>query len=77
MVIYTIHEVFGVKPGPRLRPHDQRQRDRDAVHGDEGGEKQHLYLNGTVANLIVLKGPVVVRGDVLITGVVLGPGAID
>lgn len=48
----------------------------DAVYGDEGGEKQHLYLVGTAANPIVIDGPVVVRGDVLISGVVTGQGAI-
>jgi len=48
----------------------------DAIYGDEGGEKQHLFLNGTAANPVVLNGPVVVRGDVLITGVVQGQGTI-
>ncbi|MEQ1893190.1 MAG: hypothetical protein ABL998_11645 [Planctomycetota bacterium] len=48
----------------------------DAVYGDEGGEKQHLYLIGTATDPIVLDGPVVVRGDVIISGVVTGQGAI-
>lgn len=48
----------------------------DAVLGDDAGEKQHLYLEGTAANPIVLDGPVVVRGSVIISGYVTGQGAI-
>jgi hypothetical protein len=48
----------------------------NAVYGDEGGEKQNLYLHGTNAKPIEINGTVVVRGDVLITGVVKGKGAI-
>ncbi len=48
----------------------------NAVYGDEAGEKQHLYLHGTSAKPIEIKGTVVVRGDVLITGVIKGQGAI-
>lgn len=48
----------------------------DAVLGDEPGEKQNLYLVGTSANPIVLKGLVVVRGNVILSGYVTGQGAI-
>ncbi len=48
----------------------------NAVYGDEAGEKQNLYLNGTSADPIVINGTVVVRGDVVITGVIKGKGAI-
>ena len=46
------------------------------VLGDDAGEKQHLYLNGTSTNPIVLDGPVVVRGSVIIGGKVTGQGSI-
>jgi len=46
------------------------------VLGDDPGEKQHLYLEGTAQNPIVLNGPVVVRGSVIISGVVTGQGSI-
>jgi hypothetical protein len=48
----------------------------DAVLGDEPGEKQNLFLLGTAASPIVLKGPVVVRGQVILGGYVTGQGAI-
>jgi hypothetical protein len=48
----------------------------DAVYGDAPGEKQNLYLVGTLANPIVLNGSVVVRGNVVISGYVTGQGAI-
>lgn len=48
----------------------------NAVYGDEAGERQNLYLVGTVLTPIQLDGPVVVRGDVVISGVVTGQGAI-
>jgi hypothetical protein len=48
----------------------------NAVYGDEAGEKQNLYLEGTDANPIVLHGPVVVRGNLIIKGKVTGKGAI-
>jgi hypothetical protein len=48
----------------------------NAVYGDEAGEHQNLYLNGTHSHPIVLHGPVVVRGDLIITGTVTGQGAI-
>lgn len=48
----------------------------NAVCGDATGESQNLYLNGTLANPIVLDGPVVVRGNVIISGYVTGKGAI-
>ncbi|HVS08694.1 MAG TPA: hypothetical protein VMS76_02380 [Planctomycetota bacterium] len=48
----------------------------DAIYGDGGGEKQNLYLHGTLTKPIVLDGPVVVRGDVIIKGYVTGKGAI-
>jgi len=48
----------------------------NGVYGDEGGEKQNLYLVGTAAKPIVLDGKVVVRGDVIISGNVTGQGAI-
>jgi len=47
-----------------------------AVLGDDAGEKSNLYLEGTVADPIVINGPVVVRGDVIIKGNVSGQGAI-
>ena len=48
----------------------------DAVQGDDAGEQQHLYLEGTVDNPIEINGPVVVRGSIIISGVVKGQGAI-
>jgi hypothetical protein len=48
----------------------------DAIYGDGVGEKQNLYLVGTLGQPIVLDGPVVVRGDVIIKGYVTGKGAI-
>jgi len=48
----------------------------NAVLGDDPGEKQNLYLVGTLADPIVLNGPVVVRGNVIISGYVTGQGAI-
>ncbi|HPF14852.1 MAG: hypothetical protein H6830_07285 [Planctomycetes bacterium] len=48
----------------------------NGVLGDDSGEMQHLYLEGTLANPIVLNGPVVVRGDVIIKGYVTGKGVI-
>ena len=48
----------------------------NGVLGDDVGEVQHLYLEGTLANPIVLNGPVVIRGDVVIKGYVTGKGAI-
>ena len=48
----------------------------NGVQGDEPGEKQNLYLVGTLAKPIVLNGPVVVRGNVIISGYVTGQGAI-
>ena len=48
----------------------------DAVLGDDAAEKQNLFLVGTAAHPIVLKGPVVVRGDVILGGYVTGQGAI-
>ena len=47
-----------------------------AVQGDDAGEKQHLYLRGTVDAPIEIHGPVVVRGCLVISGVVKGQGAI-
>ncbi len=46
------------------------------VLGDDAGEPQNLYLEGTAADPIVLNGSVVVRGDVILKGVVTGQGAI-
>jgi len=46
------------------------------VLGDDAGEPQHLYLEGTALNPIVINGPVVIRGSVIIKGVVTGQGAI-
>ena len=48
----------------------------DGVLGDDSGEKQHLYLEGTAANPIVIDGPVVVKGSVIIKGHVTGQGTI-
>lgn len=48
----------------------------DAIVGDVAGESQNLFLEGTLANPIVLDGPVVVRGDVMISGYVTGQGTI-
>ena len=48
----------------------------NAVWGDEGGEKQNLFLYGTPSDPIELNGKVVVRGDVIIFGTVTGQGAI-
>lgn len=48
----------------------------NGVYGDEPGEHQNLYLVGTAANPIEIKGKVVVRGDVIIKGYVTGQGAI-
>ena len=46
------------------------------VLGDDPGEQQNLFLQGTAANPIVLNGLVVVRGGVIISGVVTGQGSI-
>jgi cytoskeletal protein CcmA (bactofilin family) len=46
------------------------------VLGDDVGEAQNLYLEGTSSNPIVIDGPVVVRGDVIIKGTVKGQGTI-
>ena len=46
------------------------------VVGDDPSEPQNLYLEGTVADPIVIDGPVVVRGDVIVRGVVTGQGTI-
>ncbi len=46
------------------------------VLGDDPAEKRHLYLEGTLADPIVLNGTVVVRGSVIISGYVKGQGAI-
>lgn len=48
----------------------------NGVLGDDSGEKEHLYLEGTAADPIVLNGPVVVRGSVIIKGYVTGQGSI-
>jgi hypothetical protein len=46
------------------------------VLGDDPGEVENLFLEGTAADPIVLDGPVVVQGDVVIKGHVTGQGAI-
>ena len=46
------------------------------VLGDDSGENQNLYLEGTPSNPIVIDGPVVVRGSVIISGTVTGQGSI-
>ncbi|MHC4663987.1 MAG: hypothetical protein ACYS8W_20180 [Planctomycetota bacterium] len=46
------------------------------VQGDDPGEDQNLYLEGTAANPIIMNGPVVVRGSVIIKGVIKGLGTI-
>ncbi len=48
----------------------------DGVLGDDSGEKNHLYLEGTASDPIVLDGPVVVKGSVIIKGYVTGQGSI-
>ncbi|MCB9882920.1 MAG: hypothetical protein H6834_14130 [Planctomycetes bacterium] len=46
------------------------------VVGDDPGEPQNLYLEGTSSKPIVLDGPLIVRGNVFIKGYVTGQGAI-
>jgi len=48
----------------------------NAVYGDEVGELDNLYLVGTAADPIEIKGQIIVRGDVIISGPVTGQGAI-
>ncbi len=47
-----------------------------AILGDDPGEKDNLFLVGTLADPIVIDGPIVVHGDVMISGYVTGQGAI-
>jgi len=46
------------------------------VLGDDPGEPQHLYLEGTKQDPIEISGLVVIRGSVIISGVVTGQGSI-
>lgn len=46
------------------------------ILGDDPGEKDNLFLVGTLADPIVIDGPIVVHGDVMISGYVTGQGAI-
>ena len=48
----------------------------DGVLGDDPGEKQNLYLEGTHQEPIEIHGPVVIRGNVVISGEVKGKGSI-
>ncbi|MBP7020768.1 MAG: hypothetical protein KBC30_02970 [Planctomycetes bacterium] len=48
----------------------------DGVYGDNPGEKQHLYLEGTKEHPIEIKGVNVIRGDLIIRGYVKGQGTI-
>jgi hypothetical protein len=47
----------------------------EGVLGDDPGEKQNIYIEGTAAAPILVEGPVVVRGDLIISGVVSGHGS--
>jgi hypothetical protein len=48
----------------------------NAVHGDEPGESGNLFLRGTAAAPIEVRGVVVARGNLIVTGQVIGSGAI-
>ncbi len=48
----------------------------DAVAGDDPGEKENVYLHGTLANPIQIHGKVIIRGNVIISGYITGQGAI-
>ncbi|MEN8149210.1 MAG: hypothetical protein ABFS86_05270 [Planctomycetota bacterium] len=48
----------------------------NAVLGDDVGEQQNLLLVGTDVNPIIINGPVVVKNDVVLKGVIKGQGTI-
>lgn len=48
----------------------------NGVYGDDAGEKENLYLEGTAADPIEINGTVVVDGTLVIKGYVTGQGAI-
>jgi len=48
----------------------------DAVLGDDFGEEPNLVIVGTEADPIIINGPVVVKNDVILKGVIKGQGTI-
>ncbi len=48
----------------------------DAVAGDDPGEKENVFLHGTLASPIRIQGKVIIRGNVIISGYITGRGAI-
>ncbi|MCA9323038.1 MAG: hypothetical protein KDB53_20015, partial [Planctomycetes bacterium] len=70
----TIYENFAKSSGASISVGTTQVC--DAVCGDDVGERQNLYLEGTAADPIVINGTIVVRGDVIIKGPVMGQGVI-
>ncbi len=48
----------------------------DAVAGDDPGEKENVFLHGTLTDPIRIHGKVIIRGNVIISGYITGQGAI-
>jgi hypothetical protein len=70
----TLHEQKAASSGGQI--HIGSTLVSDEVYGDEGGEKQNLYLVGTASAPVKITGTVVVRGSVIIKGVITGQGSI-
>lgn len=75
----SFYEGTAKKEGSSIQYYDSKTNKTKTINGvwgDESGETQNLYLEGTYENPIVINGTNVVRGNLIIRGWVTGQGVI-
>lgn len=74
-----LYESMSAEQGSYIKYYDPQTKSTktmDGIWGDDTGETQNLYLEGTADHPIEIKGTNVVRGNVIIRGWVSGQGVI-